>query len=97
LSRSYVVDGMSGGDIPSRAQDGQAHVNVDLVKPKAPVGHTTPMRKSTLLAIASTASFVAAAASFFGTHPGLGAFLCGNGALFIALSMHARRGEARPQ
>jgi hypothetical protein len=55
------------------------------------------MRKSTLLAIASTASFVAAAASFLGGHTGLGGFLCGNGALFIALSVHARRVDAEPK
>jgi hypothetical protein len=51
------------------------------------------MRRSTLFAIASIASFIAAAGSFYGGNSGLGALCSANGAFFIALSMHARAGE----
>lgn len=52
------------------------------------------MKPSILYAIASAASFVAAASSFSGGNTGLGALFSANGALFVALFVRTRAAEA---
>jgi hypothetical protein len=54
------------------------------------------MTRSTLFAVASAASFVGAAFSFFGGNLGLGALFSANGTLLITLYVQARTRERPP-